>query len=184
MEYIKGLLKKSGWISIFESLIFLILGIIFILRPDDIMAIIAYVIGAMFITIGVIKVLNYIQAQGKNDLYNYELIYGLMSAVIGIVVIAYRGSISYLFGIIAGMWIVYSGIVRFSSALKLRKLNNSLWIYTLVIAIIMFIGGLYVVLTSGTILLTVIGAIMITYAILDIIEDFIFINNVDKISTK
>ncbi len=181
MEYIKGLLKKSGWISIVESIIFIALGIIFILKPDDIMAIIAYIIGGMFIAIGLIKVLNYIQSKGKNDLYNYELIYGIMSAVIGIVVIVYRGSISYLFGIITGMWIIYSGVVRFSSALKLKKLNNNLWIYTMIIAIIMFIGGLYVVLTSGTILLTVIGAIMITYAILDIIEDIIFINNVDKI---
>ena len=56
-----------------------------------------------------------------------------------------------------------------------------MWIYSLVLAIIMFIVGLYVVLSSGAIIVTTIGALMIVYAILDIIENVIFINNVKKL---
>lgn len=181
MEYIKELLKKSGWTSIVESLVFGILGLILILRPDDIMAIIAYVIGAIFIAAGVIKIINYMQNKGQSDLYNYELIYGIMAAVLGLIVIIHKESISRIFGIIMGMWIIYSSVVRFSSAIKLRVLNNNIWIYSVVIAIIMFICGLYIALNSISVVITVIGAIMIVYAVLDIIEDIIFIKNVNKI---
>ena len=163
MEYFKELLKKSGWIAIVESLVFAILGIILVWQKDAIMSIIAYILGAVFILLGLIKVINYVQAKGKSDLYNYELVYGLMSIIIGIVIM------------------VYSAIVRASSSLKLRVLKSNIWIYSLVIAIIMLICGLVVIFNTGAII-EVIGAIMIVYSILDIIENIIFINNVKKLS--
>lgn len=180
MEYFKNLLKKSGWMSIVESLIFAVLGIILVWRPNEIMSMIAYIIGAIFIVVGIIKIVNYVQAKGKNDLFNYELIYGIMAVVIGLVVIVYRNTISTIFGIIIGIWIIYSSVVRASSALKLRALKNNIWLYSLVLAIIMFICGLYIILDSGVIVTTV-GVIMIIYSVLDIIENIIFINNVKKI---
>lgn len=180
MQYLKDLLKKSGWMSIAESLVFAILGIILIWQKDAIMSMIAYILGAVFILLGIIKVINYIQAKSKSDLYNYELVYGIMAVIIGIVIMVYSSTISKIFGIIIGMWIVYSSVVRASSALKLKQIKSNIWIYSLVIAVIMLICGLVVIFNTGAIPATI-GAIMITYAILDIIENVIFINNVKKL---
>lgn len=180
MQYLKELLKKSGWMSIVESLVFAILGIILIWQKDAIMSVIAYILGIVFILIGIIKVVNYSQEKGKTDLYNYELVYGIMAAIIGIVIIVYSGTISKIFGIIIGIWIVYSSIVRASSALKLKQVKSNIWIYSLIIAIIMCICGLVVLFNTSAIPATV-GVIMIVYAVLDIIENAIFINNVKKL---
>ena len=46
--------------------------------------------------------------------------------------------------------------------------------------IIMFICGLYVILNSGAIIVTI-GTIMIVYSVIDIIEDVIFMKNVKEI---
>ena len=81
MEYLKNLLKKSGWVSIVESLIFAILGIILIWKPNGIMNIISYIIGAIFIVVGVIKILNYFQSNGKNNLFNYGLKDGITKTI-------------------------------------------------------------------------------------------------------
>ena len=180
MQYLKDLLKKSGWMSIAESLVFAILGIILIWQKDAIMSMIAYILGAVFILLGIIKVVNYLQTKSKSDLYNYELVYGIMAVIIGIVIMVYSSTISKIFGIIIGMWIVYSSVVRASSALKLKQIKSNIWIYSLVIAIIMLICGLVVIFNTGAIPATI-GAIMITYAVLDIIENVIFINNVKKL---
>lgn len=180
MQYLKDLLKKSGWMSIAESLVFAILGIILIWQKDAIMSMIAYILGAVFILLGIIKVINYVQTKSKSDLYNYELVYGIMAVIIGIVIMVYSSTISKIFGIIIGMWIVYSSVVRASSALKLKQIKSNIWIYSLVIAVIMLICGLVVIFNTGAIPATI-GAIMITYAILDIIENVIFINNVKKL---
>lgn len=180
MQYLKDLLKKSGWMSIAESLVFAILGIILIWQKDAIMSMIAYILGAVFILLGIIKVVNYVQTKNKSDLYNYELVYGIMAVIIGIVIMVYSSTISKIFGIIIGIWIVYSSVVRASSALKLKQIKSNIWIYSLVIAVIMLICGLVVIFNTGAIPATI-GAIMITYAVLDIIENVIFINNVKKL---
>ncbi len=180
MDYFKNLLKKSGWVSIIESLIFAILGIILVWKPNGIMNIIAYIIGAIFITVGIVKVINYFQANGKSDLFNYELLYGIMSIIIGIVMIVHANILSTILGIIIGMWIVYSSVIRAASAFKLKTPNSNIWIYSLVLAAIMFMGGLYIIFDVGMLVQTI-GIIMIIYAIIDIIENIIFINNVKKI---
>ena len=93
---------------------------------------------------------------------------------------AYNSSISKMFGIIIGLWIIYSAVVRASSALKLRALSSNIWIYTLIIAIVMFICGLYVTLNQSVIV-TTIGIIMIVYGIMDIAENIIFLKNVKQL---
>jgi uncharacterized membrane protein HdeD (DUF308 family) len=180
MDYLKDLLKKTGWASILESLIFAILGIILVWKTESIMAIISYVIGAIFIAIGIVKIITYVQTNEKNDLFNYELLFGIMAVVIGIIIITHTDMLSTMFGIIVGIWIVYSSIIRALSALKLRVINSNVWIYSLILAVIMFICGMYVIFDAG-IIVTTIGVVMIIYAVIDIIENVIFINNVKKI---
>ena len=79
------------------------------------------------------------------------------------------------------MWIIYSAVVRASSAFKLRTVNSRIWIYTLIIAIAMFACGLYIVLNEGTIIVTI-GVLMVIYALMDIIENVIFIKYVDSLN--
>lgn len=181
MEYIQNFLKKTGYASIIESIIFAILGIILILKPEETVKIISYILGACFIIVGTYKIINYIQTKGKNDLYNYNLIYGVMAIVIGLIAIIYSSTIGAIFRIIIGIWIIYSSIVRVSSSLKLRALKSNIWIYTLIISIIMFICGLYIALNEGTIIVTV-GILMLVYAVMDIIENIIFIHNLKKLN--
>ena len=49
-----------------------------------------------------------------------------------------------------------------------------------IIAIIMFICGLYITMNSGAVIVTI-GVMMIVYSIIDIIEDIIFMKNVKEI---
>ena len=116
MECIKKVLKKSGTVSIIESIIFAILGIILIANPEATVKIISYIIGAGLILIGAYKIYMYAKDKGKNDLYNYQLIYGVMAIVIGLIAIIYISTIGTIFRIIIGIWIIYSAVGRASSA--------------------------------------------------------------------
>ena len=180
MDKLKDVLKKSSQTAIAESLIFAILGIILIARPETVMSIIAYIIGGIFIAAGTVKIISYIKNKGQNDLYNSDLVFGILGAVLGVVVIVHGYAISQIFGIIIGIWIIYSSVVRFGASLKLRSTNTNIWIYSVAIAIAMFAIGLYMVLGNGAVIVTI-GIIMLIYAILDIIENIILINNVKKL---
>ncbi len=180
MELIEKIFKKSGWIAILEAIIFAVLGMVLIWNPEGIIKWISYILGAIFIVVGVFKTFNYVKSKGKYDLYNHELVYGLMAVVIGIVTIVYSGTIASILRIIIGIWIIYTALIRVSSSLKLRTAGIKAWTYCLGLAIIMFIGGLYIILNAGTIVMTV-GIIMVAYAIIDIIEDIIFMKNVKEL---
>ena len=133
-----------------------------------------------FMVIGIYKIINYFTSKENNDFYNLDLIYGLTAIVIGIVAMAYMNIIGSVFRIIIGVWIIYTSFVRINTALQIKKLGSIAWIWGLVLAIIMFMCGLYTVINPGTIIVTI-GIIMIIYSIIDIIENIIFMKNVNDI---
>lgn len=180
MEYLRELLKKAGWISILESIIFAILGIILVCKPEGTVKAITYILGTVFILIGIFKIMNYFIDRGNDDFYNFDLIYGLTAIVIGIVTIAYMNVIGSIFRIIIGVWIIYTSFVRINSSLQIKRMGSSLWSWSLALAIIMFICGFYVVINPGTIIVSI-GIIMIVYSVIDIIENIIFMKNYTQI---
>lgn len=181
MEYLKKAMKKTGIISIIESIIFIILGIILVCQPDIALKAFSYILGISFIIIGIIMIIKYLQLNKDCfEFYNYELIYGLMAVVIGFITIYYSNIIETILRIIIGIWIIYSSFIKLSLSLKMKKIEESAWIYGFILAIIMFGCGLYIILNSGAILATI-GIVMIVYSIIDIIEDILCIIHIKEI---
>lgn len=173
MEYLEKIMKKTGIISIIESLIFIVLGAILVWQADLALKVISYILGACFIITGIIKIIGCIQANKDYfEFYNYELIYALMSIVIGSVTIYYSTAIETILRVIIGIWIIYSSFIKLSLSLKIKNVGHKAWIYSLILAVVMFACGLYIILNSGAILATI-GIIMIIYSLIDIIEDII-----------
>lgn len=180
MEYLEKILKKTGIVSIIESIVFIIIGILLVWKADLALKIISYILGGIFIIIGVFRVIQYFAMYKEHyELYNYELIYGLMAVVIGIITVYYSSIIETILRIIIGVWIIYSSFIKLTLSLKMRDIGASVWIYSLIFAIIMFICGLYVILNSGAIIATI-GIAMIIYSIIDIVEDIICMINMKE----
>ena len=180
MEYIEKVFKKSGFISILKSIFFTILGIILVCKPGETLKEISCILGIIFITIGIFKIINYFSAHGRYDFYNYDLVYGLIAIVIGLITMIFSNTISSIFRIIIGIWIIYNSVIKMSLAFKLKDIALPLWTSTLLLAILMFICGIYITLNSGAILVTI-GTIIIIYSIIDIIDDIIFMKNIKDI---
>ena len=79
-----------------------------------------------------------------------------------------------------GIWIIYSGFTRFTLSYRLKNVNEKLWMIVLVLAVLMVIGGLYVTFYPGALIVTL-GVIILIYAIMDLIESFIFMKNVKDV---
>ena len=176
----KNFLKKSGWVDILVSIIFAIIGIFMIVKTDSAVKILSYILGGMFIIIGIVKIIDYFLSKGKYDFYNYDLVYGIIAIIIGLVTIFCSSLIESMFRIMIALWIIYSGLIRLSISFKLHTAKINLWGVSLVLSIIMIFGGLYMLLQSGSLIMTI-GIVMLTYSIIDLIESAIFIKNVDDL---
>ena len=181
MEYLDGVLKKTGKASLVSSIIFAILGIILIAYPEGTVKFISYVIGIMFIAVGLYKGINYIKNKEIYNMFNYDMALGIIAIIIGAVTIAYSNQIGAIFRIMIGIWIVYSAIIRMSLSAKLKVIESNTWIYSLIIAFAMIICGVFIICNSGAIVVTI-GTIILIYSILDIIESIIFLKNVNSLT--
>ena len=176
----KEYLKKSGCIDVIVSIIFAIIGIFMIAKTDLAIKIISYILGGTFIVIGLIKIADYFLTKEKYDFFNYNLIYGIVAIIIGLITIFCSGLIESIFRIVIAAWIIYSGIMRLSLSLKLHTAEIDMWSISLILSIIMIIGGLYMLFQSGALILTI-GVIMLVYSIIDLIESVISLKYVDKL---
>ena len=109
--------KKTAWSSILESLSILVLGILFIIWPDTMIQLIAYIIGAIFLVKGLIDIMVYFMDQ-KNA-YSNLLLSGLIAACIGLAALVAGPNIADIFRIIIGIFLIYEALVRVSGAVKL-----------------------------------------------------------------
>ncbi len=181
MEYLEKVLKKTGVTSLVTSIIFAILGAILIANPEGTIKFIAIILGVMFGLVGLYKIINYFENRGKYDFYNYDIAYGVIAIVLGIVTICYSTQIGAIFRILIGLWIVYSAILRINLSIKLKAIESNVWIYSLVIALIMAICGIFIICNSGAVIVTL-GVVVVIYSVLDVIESIMFLNNVNKLS--
>ena len=176
----KDFLKKTGWTNIITSIIFAIIGVFLIVQTNSATKIIAYILGGIFIIVGCVKMISYFMSKGSYDFYNYELIYGIIAVIIGIITIYYSSAIEFMFRIMIGVWIIYSGALRLSLSMKLKTIKSNLWQFSLIMAIIILLCGIYMTFTQGALIVTI-GVIMVVYSIMDLIESFIFVKNVDAL---
>ena len=77
--------------------------------------------------------------------------------------------IGSMFRIIIGLWIIYMSFVGADSALQIKKNGNKSWLHTIVLSILMLICGLYIIFSSGAIIVAI-GIIMLICSIINIIE--------------
>lgn len=172
-------LKSTGFFAASVAAIFLILGILMVAKPDTTLEIVSLTAGIIFLATGIIKVIDYFVLKGNYDFYNYELVHGLVAFAIGTIILAYTREISALFVALIGIWITYSGLMSLNIAMKLQATKIGSWIPVFIMSLIMMIGGLYIVAypTSAVIL---VGIVVIVYALIELVENVIFLQNVEK----
>ena len=181
IERVNADLKKSAWGAIIESLLIMIFGILMVVWPNITTAIIANVLGAIFIVLGIYQIINYFVVKGQRDFFNNGLLIGVISLLVGIAAILIGENIAQVFRIIIGIWIVYESLVRMNTALKLHAAGIKAWSYVLIIAICMLVVGIFVTFNAGAVI-QLIGWMMILTGVFGIVGDVVFIQYVNTIT--
>lgn len=172
----KKFLKKSSWTDIAISLFFILFGIMLIASPEAVQSIIAVVLGAIFVIMGVLRLIDYF-ASNKQD--SYLLAVAIVAIITGIIIMFCADIILSIFRILIAIWIIYSGIMNLQTTIVWKDVKSKLWLITLLLSIVMIIAGIYVLMVSGAILQTV-GVIVVIYGIVDILENVIFMKKIDN----
>lgn len=169
--------------SILTSIVFIALGVFLLVRPGTTIRIISYTLGTIIILLGSISFGKYFS--GKTRGVDFNLIYGSLCTIMGLVIILNPNALATLIPFILGFWIVINSIIKIQYSLNLREHNSNAYISTLIIGILTLLWGLILVFNpfSGAIAITqMIGIFIIVYSILDLIESTLLHRNIKKFS--
>lgn len=186
-EQVSGNIKSAAWSAVVESFVLMILGILFVIWPDTMIKILAYLVGAFFIIKGGYQVISYYVEKGQSDFLNNNLLVGIISILIGIAALVIGEDIAKIFRVIIGIIVIYESLVRINTAAKLSSVGVASWRYILVLALIMLALGIFITFNTGAIV-ALIGWLMVLTGLIGLIGDVMFIKHVniviDKITGK
>lgn len=172
--------KKVSITSIITSLVFAIFGIVMLINPAETTQMLALILGITVMVVGIEKIISYFVLRGNLDFYNYELVYGIIAIVASIIMITHVNTFSVVVRIVIGAWITCSGLMRLLYSLRIKNLGVSSWWAVLAMAVLTIIAGIYIICTQNT-LVVIFAAILIVYAVIDIVEQLIFMKNINKL---
>lgn len=163
-------LSKIFKSSLISSVGLSILGILLIFESEATIVSISYIIGGILIAMGVLGIMRYFYSEINNLM---DIIYGVVTVILGLVVILNPQAIASIIPFIIGILIIISSVTKLQYALTLNKYKNPLWKTTLIISIITLIFGLVLIFNpfAGAVFITkLVGALILLYGILDIIS--------------
>lgn len=169
----ENLMKKFFRSSIITSIVLIVLGLLLIFQSEITILSISYILGGILIALGVLAIIKFIK--NTNNLLKSELdiVYGVVTIILGILIIKNPEAIASIIPIILGISIIISSATKLQYAFELRANKNSLWKTTMVISIISTLCGIILLFNpfKGAVVFTkIIGIFIVIYAILDIIS--------------
>lgn len=172
--------KKSAWASLIESAATVIFGVLLIILSGDVIRAIAYIVGGFFIISGAYRVVGYLMTKQQDNYFNNNLIWGIISLVLGIVIFCLGDKIAGVFRIVVGIWIIYEGILRLSNAIKMNSANIQAWRWMLLVSILMLFFGIFITCNEGA-FVELIGWFLVVTGLISLSSDVLYIQNIENI---
>lgn len=160
--------------SIIPHAIFLAIGLILFLNPGGIVEFISYIIGGVFLALGISK---YVVDAKRQDRTTGDMFYSFIMIALGLIFIFFSSTVEFILRLLIGVWIIINGlnsIIIGISTLKNEKKN----IVSLIVGLILIIIGCYTIFVSNLIL-SALGLVICIYSILEI-ADYVYAYFINK----
>ncbi len=167
------LFKKIYRMSLISSIVFLIFGLLLIFQTESIIKTVSIIIGSILLIIGIFPIVNYFRNRDQGILSSAGLLYGIFSAVAGIVIIVNNNLLLTIVPVLAGVWMIINSVNKIQIAMELRDNKISSWLISFIFAIIILIVAtlLNIYPARGAIIVSrTVGIFIVIYSILDIAD--------------
>lgn len=168
--------KKIWWSSVTSSIILFILGLLLFLKPDTVIHVVALILGIFIIVVGIFALLKYFRAEQKNGMIRFNIIYGGVCIVSGLILALTPSAIASILPIVLGIWMIISSLLKIQYALNMKEAGSTSWIPTFTLAMITLVVGILLVINpwrGAQVILQIVGGFLMGYALLDVIASFL-----------
>lgn len=169
--------------SIITAVITAIIGIVLIFMPETTNKIIGILVGIVFLISGVNAIYKYFHRDGAK-LYSLNLVFGILYAILGIVIIVFPFSVSSFVTVCLGIYMIICGAMKVNYGFWLKRGNEDSWLVTIATGLLLIIFGIMVLFNPfvSLTLTRLSGIFLLIIAILDITNTIMFKKRVQEIT--
>ena len=154
--------------SLVSAILFFILGAIMFTNPGAMVVVVSRILGGILILFGLYSCIkNYILVRENNQVSAIPMVAGITCMAIGSIFFFAPNFVEAMVRFVIGVWILLSGIMRFSNAMQIEKKKDSKFVSLLFISLLLILAGLYTILESNLAFQTI-GIVLMIYAALEI----------------
>lgn len=134
---------KTGYI--FSSAMLFVLGLLLVISPEAGKEVFADILGVAMIIFGIIKLIGYFSKDLFRLAFQYDLAFGILITILGIITIVRRGDIVEFLCIVLGIIILADGLFKIQMSMDAREFGIHKWWLIFSFAIITGVIGLLLV---------------------------------------
>ena len=177
------LMKKFFRSSLITSIILVSLGLLLIFQSEMTIMTISYVIGGILVAVGVLAMIKFVQNTNNVAKSELDIVYGIVSIILGVIVIRNPKAIASIIPAILGISIIISSATKLQYAFELKTNGNHLWKITMFISIISTMCGIVLLFNPFKAIAyftKIVGIFIVIYALLDMVSTYTIKRNVKK----
>lgn len=162
--------------NLIVAVLTIIVGIALLFLPQLSNKLVGAIIGIIFLIEGINSIYKYFNRDGAK-LYSFNLIFGILYAILGVIIILYPFKVVEFITVFLGLSIIINGASKINYGVWLKKGNEESWLLTLVTGILLLIIGLLVIFYPFQATLTITkltGAFLIITGALDFMDTILF----------
>lgn len=160
---------KTGYIVM--SVVFCVVGVLFIALPARSAVMIGRVLGAAMAVFGVVKLVGYFSRDLYRLAFQYDLEFGILLIALGVIVLLRTNGVMDFICIAAGVAILADGLFKIQIAIDSRRFGIRDWWLIMVLAVVTGGVGLLLVFRpweSVQVLTVLLGAALLAEGVLNL----------------
>ena len=174
-------LKKMSTTSIVFSILFILIGLFLLIRPGDALHLVSYALGIIFLIWGLISMTKFFSKKNSENYLEFDFILGAFVFIFGIIILIKPNTIASIIPLLFGIWMLINGVTKLSYSITIYRENKT--ISSMIVSLLIVICGILLIFnpfSAAEFLAQLIGAALILYSGLDLVECFIIRQNVKK----
>ena len=118
------------------ALVFILLGVLFLVCPETSGKIICYIFGGFLCIVGIFRIVEYFKTPISLHQYSLGLVVGIIAIGSGMYVIAQPEFIEKVLSTILGLAVLLDSLIKLQNAVDMGRIHDKSWRYTLIMSLI------------------------------------------------
>lgn len=178
---------KTFYTSLILGITMIIFGIFILFKPESTIIGISHTLSVIIGLIGLSGFLRYFKRENKKSRIDYNLIYGIVSIVVSLILWFKDTAISSLIPFVLGIFMIVNTSLKVGYVKDLKSINNEMYKPVLLMLTFLYLFSIVLLLNllkNALLLVQAIGMMAIIYSIVDINLGYLLVTIYKKVGNK